>query len=66
MAKKFSDDELDEVLSKIKKFDTDGIRFVHLKNSVKKNFIMIKAILPMFYAKIVNTRMKFKLHILKL
>jgi len=36
MAKKFSDDELDVVLSKIKKFDTDGIRFVHLKNSVKK------------------------------
>ncbi len=42
MAKKFSDDELDEVLSKIEKFDTDGIRFVHLKNSVKKNFVKIK------------------------
>ena len=42
MAKKFSDDELDEVLSKIEKFDTDGIRFVYLKNSVKKNFVKIK------------------------
>ncbi len=42
MAKKFSDDELDEVLSKIEKFDTDGIRFLHLKNSVKKNFVKIK------------------------
>ncbi len=42
MAKKFSDDELDEVLSKIEKFDIDGIRFVHLKNSVKKNFVKIK------------------------
>ena len=43
MVKKFSDDELDEVLSKIKKFDTDGIRFVHLKNSVKKNFYKDKS-----------------------
>jgi len=42
MAKKFSDGELDEVLSKIEKFATDGIRFVHLKDSVKKNFIKIK------------------------
>ncbi len=42
MAKKFSDAELDEVLSKIEKFDTDGIRFVHLTNSVKKNFVKIK------------------------
>ena len=42
MAKKFSDDELDEVLSKIEKFDSDGIRFVHLKNNVKKNFVKIK------------------------
>ncbi|MBC8515908.1 MAG: hypothetical protein ISR81_01350 [Nitrosopumilus sp.] len=42
MAKKFSDDELDEVLSKIEKFDVDGIRFVYLKNSVKKNFVKIK------------------------
>ena len=42
MAKKFSDDELDEVLSKIEKFDSDGIRFVYLKNSVKKNFVKIK------------------------
>ena len=42
MAKKFSDDELDEVLSKIEKFDSDGIRFIHLKDSVKKNFIKIK------------------------
>jgi len=42
MAKKFSDDELDEVLSKIEKFEADGIRFVHLKDNVKKNFIKIK------------------------
>ena len=42
MAKKFSDAELDEVLSKIEKFDTDGIRFLHLSNSVKKNFVKIK------------------------
>jgi len=42
MAKKFSDDELDEVLSKIEKFDADGIRFVHLKDSVKKNFVKLK------------------------
>ena len=42
MAKKFSDDELDEVLSKIEKFDADGIRFIHLKNNVKKNFVKIK------------------------
>ena len=42
MAKKFSDDELDEVLNKIEKFDSDGIRFVHLKNNVKKNFVKIK------------------------
>jgi hypothetical protein len=42
MAKKFSDDELDEVLSKIEKFNTDGIRFVYLKNSVKENFTKIK------------------------
>ena len=42
MAKKFSDDELDEVLSKIEKFDKDGIRFVHLLDSVKNNFVKIK------------------------
>ena len=42
MAKKFSDDELDEVLSKIEKFENDGIRFIHLKNSVKKDFVKIK------------------------
>jgi DNA-binding HxlR family transcriptional regulator len=42
MAKKFSDAELDEVLSKIEKFSTDGIRFVHLKDNVKKNFVKIK------------------------
>ena len=42
MAKKFSDDELDEVLSKIEKFENDGIRFVHLKNSVKKNYVNTK------------------------
>ncbi|MBT8243311.1 MAG: hypothetical protein HKO48_04165 [Nitrosopumilus sp.] len=42
MAKKFSDDELDEVLNKIEKFDNDGIRFVHLKDNVKKNFVKIK------------------------
>jgi DNA-binding HxlR family transcriptional regulator len=42
MAKKFSDTELDEVLSKIEKFDNDGIRFVHLLDSVKKNFVKTK------------------------
>ena len=42
MAKKFSDDELDEVLSRIDKFGTDGIRYVHLKDGVKKNFVKIK------------------------
>ena len=42
MAKKFSDDELDEVLSKIEKFNSDGIRFIHLKNNVKINFVKIK------------------------
>ena len=42
MAKKFSDDELDEVLSKIEKFDTDGIRYLNLKDNVKKNFAKIK------------------------
>ena len=42
MAKKFSNDELDEVLSKIEKFDTDGIRFIHLKNNVKKYFVKTK------------------------
>ena len=42
MTKKFSDAELDEVLSKIEKFENDGIRFIHLKNSVKKDFTKIK------------------------
>ena len=42
MAKKFPDDELDEVLSNIDKFDSDGIRYIHLKNNVKKNFVKIK------------------------
>jgi hypothetical protein len=42
MAKKFSDDELDEVLSNIEKFEADGIRFVHLKDNVKKNFVKLK------------------------
>ena len=42
MAKKFSDEQLDEVLSKIEKFDADGIRFVHLKDIVKKEFIKAK------------------------
>ncbi len=42
MAKKFSDAELDEVLSKIDKFSTDGIRFVHLVDNVKKNFVKVK------------------------
>jgi len=40
--KKFSNDELDEVLSKIAKFNADGIHFIHLKDSVKKNFVKIK------------------------
>ena len=42
MAKKFSDDELDEVLSNIEKFEADGITFVHLKDNVKKNFVKLK------------------------
>ncbi len=42
MAKKFSDDELDEILNRIDKFETDGIRYVYLKDEVKKNFIKIK------------------------
>ena len=42
MAKKFSDDQLDEVLSKIEKFGADGIRYVHLKDSVKKEFVKTK------------------------
>ncbi|MFQ5475559.1 MAG: hypothetical protein ACE5DT_00835 [Nitrosopumilus sp.] len=42
MAKKFSDKELDEVLNKIEKFDSDGIRFLHLLDSVKKNFAKTK------------------------
>jgi hypothetical protein len=42
MAKKFSDAELDEVLSKIEKFGIDGIRFVHLVDNVKKNFVKVK------------------------
>lgn len=42
MAKKFSDDELDEVLSRIEKFDADGIRFIHLKDGVKKHFVKTK------------------------
>ena len=42
MTKKFSDDELDEVLSRIEKFGTDGIRYVYLKDGVKKNFVKIK------------------------
>ena len=40
--KKFSDDKPGEVLSKIKKFDADGICFVYIKNSAKKNFVKIK------------------------
>ena len=39
MTKKFSDDEIDEVLSKIEKFADDGIQFIHLKDAVKKNFV---------------------------
>jgi len=42
MAKKFSDDELDEVLSKIEKFEIDGIRFDQLRDGVKNNFVKIK------------------------
>jgi len=30
------------VLSKIEKFNTDGIRFVHLIDNVKKNFVKVK------------------------
>ncbi len=42
MAKKFSDDELDEVLSRIEKFNADGIRYIHLKDGVKKHFVKTK------------------------
>ena len=42
MAKKFSDDELDEILSRTEKFGTDGIHYPHLKDGVKKNFVKIK------------------------
>ena len=49
MTKKFSDDEIDEVLSKIEKFEEDGIQFTHLKDVVKKNFIKIK--IPTFKLK---------------
>ena len=49
MTKKFSDDEIDEVLSKIEKFENDGIQFTHLQDSVKKNFVKIK--IPTFKLK---------------
>jgi DNA-binding HxlR family transcriptional regulator len=42
MVKKFADDEIDEVLNSIEKFDSDGIRFIHLKDNVKKNFVKTK------------------------
>jgi len=42
VVKKFADDEIDEVLSKIEKFESDGIRYVHLKDNVKSNFVKIK------------------------
>lgn len=42
MAKKFADDEIYEVLNSIEKFDSDGIRFIHLKDNVKKNFVKTK------------------------
>jgi len=42
MTKKFSDDEIDEVLNKIEKFENDGIQFIYLKDIVKKNFVKIK------------------------
>jgi len=49
MTKKFSDDEIDEVLNKIEKFENDGIQFIHLKDNVKKNFVKIK--IPTFKLK---------------
>ena len=49
MTKKFSDDEIDEVLNKIEKFENDGIQFIHLKDIVKKNFVKIK--IPTFKLK---------------
>ena len=49
MTKKFSDDEIDEVLNKIEKFENDGIQFIYLKDIVKKNFIKIK--IPTFKLK---------------
>ncbi|MCE2614851.1 MAG: hypothetical protein LVO36_02990 [Nitrosopumilus sp. (ex Thoosa mismalolli)] len=42
MAKKFSDDELDEILNRTEKFGTDDIHYPHLKDGVKKNFVKIK------------------------
>jgi hypothetical protein len=42
MAKKFSDAEIDEVLTRLEKFGSDGILYMYLKDSLKKNFIKIK------------------------
>lgn len=42
MAKKFSDAEIDEVLSLLEKFFDDGISYVHLKESLKKNYVQTK------------------------
>ena len=42
MTKKFSNGELDEVLNNIEKFDVEGIRFTHLRDNVKKNFIKVR------------------------
>ena len=42
MAKKFSDAEIDEVLSLLEKFHDDGISYIHLKENLKKNFIQTK------------------------
>jgi len=42
MAKKFSDAEIDEVLSLLDKFSEDGISYVHLKENLKKNFTQTK------------------------
>lgn len=42
MAKKFSDAEIDEVLTRLEKYNNDGIFYIHLKDSLKKNFIKIK------------------------
>lgn len=42
MAKKFSDAEIDEVLTRLEKYGNDGLFYANLRDSLKKNFIKIK------------------------